>query len=605
MDVLQDSWEVDVSFDTQRLVRNWLDLDRNPVTRSEIVALANGGNENELKARLSTRMAFGTAGLRSKMGAGYTRMNDLTVIQTTQGLCCYLLEKFGVDACKNRGVVVGYDSRHNSHRFARLVVTVFVSKDFKVRLFSKYTPTPYTAYAVKKYGALAGVMVTASHNPKEYNGYKVYWDNGAQIIPPLDSGIAASIEGNLRPWATSWDDGVVDRHPNVVDPLHDIIRSYGEDLRPSCSKYEMNKTTSLRFTYTPMHGVGAEAVKDAFKVFGLPDYIPVAEQIDADPEFPTVKYPNPEEGEGALLLAMKEADRHGSCIILATDPDADRLAVAERDQSSGHWRIFTGNEVGTLLGWWAFTTYKERRPHFDGSKVHMLASTVSSKLLKSMAEVEGFQFQETLTGFKWMGNVSFQLLQKGHEVLFAFEEAIGYMFGTSVLDKDGVSAAAVMAECAVWLYANGKTFASQLEACYQRYGRFVSEVSYFICESKETIRELFHNLRAEKKYPTTCGGEKIISVVDLTVGYDSSRPPHFQPVLPVDSDSQMIQFVLDSCIFTLRTSGTEPKIKYYVEMATKPGSTTSEQEVKKRLKHIVKAIVDELLQPERYGLLAR
>jgi phosphomannomutase len=253
-----------------------------------------------------------------------------------------------------------------------------------------------------------------------------------------------------------------------------------------------------------MHGVGYPFVQQAFEAFHLPPPVPVTLQVEPDPDFPTVVYPNPEEGRSALDLAMETADRHGHVIIIANDPDADRLALAEKQPGNGvkdsYWRVFTGNEIGAILGWWALDNYKmKKKDQFDGSKVHMISTAVSSKILKSMADIEGFQFQETLTGFKWMGNISHDLIERGEEVLFAFEEAIGFMFGSMVLDKDGVSSAAVVGEMAGYLYRNGRSFASLLDDVYTKYGRVLSHNSYFICNSKDTISELFENLRKNKK----------------------------------------------------------------------------------------------------------
>lgn len=594
----------------QRLVDEWMELDKNPVTRKEIQKLASQGEVSRLEQCLGSRMTFGTAGLRAKMAAGYTFMNELTIIQTSQGLCKYL-QAAGENGYERRRILIGFDARHNSLRFAQLSTSIFINGGFEVFLFSKPTPTPFVAYGVRKLGCVCGVMITASHNPKEYNGYKVFWSNGAQIIPPHDKGIAEAIEQNLVPWPKSWDTSVVvggseEGGSAAVDPLPEVWESYCSDLLLSCYRRQENPSTPLRFTYTPMHGVGAEAMTDAFRMFGLPAFTPVPEQIEPDPEFPTVKFPNPEEGKSALELAMRSADAVGSTVILANDPDADRLAIAEKNPSTGRWRVFSGNEIGSLMGWWAFENYRRAHPDYDGKKVHMFASTVSSKFLRSMAEVEGFQFQETLTGFKWMGNIAHEHMLRGEDVLFAYEEAIGFMFGSSVLDKDGVSAAVVMAEFATWLHAKNATFGSHLEEMYLRYGRFISEVSYFICECKDSIKALFNRLRKDRKYPTTCGGVKVLSVVDLTIGYDSSRPPDYKPVLPIDPNTQLITFTLENgCVFTLRTSGTEPKVKYYVEVCSPPGTPVPEEELRVTLNKMVDAIVEEFLQPQVFGLLPR
>ncbi|KAG5848064.1 hypothetical protein ANANG_G00094430 [Anguilla anguilla] len=280
-------------------------------------------------------------------------------------------------------------------------------------------------------------MVTASHNPKQDNGYKVYWDNGAQIIPPHDTGIASAIEESLEPWPQAWEDQLVRDSPLVKDPLQDIQREYFLAIQDVCFHRSINKSSEVKFVHTSVHGVGHAFVQSAFQAFDLRPPFAVPEQKEPDPEFPTVKYPNPEEGEGVLTLSFALADKEGATVVLANDPDADRLAVAEKQQS-GQWRVFSGNELGALLGWWLFRCWRQKFPEPSKVKdVYMLASTVSSKILRAIALKQGFHFEETLTGFKWMGNRAKQLLDQGRTVLFAFEEAIGYMCCPAVLDKDG------------------------------------------------------------------------------------------------------------------------------------------------------------------------
>ncbi|MCL4141056.1 UNVERIFIED_CONTAM: hypothetical protein GTU68_016705 [Idotea baltica] len=275
-----------------------------------------------------SRLLFGTAGLRGRMGAGYACMNDLVIIQTSQGLGKYL-----VSVCpeaKTNGIVIGYDSRHNSHRFARLAASAFLMCGIPVYLLGKICPTPFVPFTVMQFKASAGVMVTASHNPKEDNGYKVYWNNGAQIIPPHDTGIQQSIEDNLKPFDGVWDIEKAETSPKLSDPIEEISQKYFAALSSSMLDKDMNFETPLSFTVTAMHGVGHDYMVKAFEVCKFKPLIPVKEQMVPDPEFPTVKFPNPEEGKSALDLSFKTANQHNCSIILANDPDADRLAVAEK-----------------------------------------------------------------------------------------------------------------------------------------------------------------------------------------------------------------------------------------------------------------------------------
>ncbi|GFO18335.1 phosphoglucomutase-2 [Plakobranchus ocellatus] len=302
-------------------------------TREAIKKLLDAKDFVELRRLLMHRMEFGTAGLRTRMGPGNSQMNDLTIIQTTQGLVKYLKET--LPDSTHKGVVVGFDGRHNSHKWSKIVATICVNADIPVYLFERFCPTPYVAFALRTFDASCGIMITASHNPKEDNGYKVYWDNGAQIIPPHDVGISEAINKSLQPMESSWDTSVLKNESKkslIINPMDDVIQKYNEAALAICYTRETNSECPVRFTYTAMHGVGHEFVCHTMKAFDFQDLIPVVEQVKVDPDFPTVKYPNPEEGEGALKLAMETADKNRSKVILANDPDADRLAVAEKTE---------------------------------------------------------------------------------------------------------------------------------------------------------------------------------------------------------------------------------------------------------------------------------
>lgn len=340
---------------------------------------------------------------------------------------------------------------------------------------------------------------------------------------------------------------------------------------------DINEEAQLKIVYTAMHGVGYPFVEHGFKVSKLKPLHAVMEQRDPDPEFPTVKFPNPEEGKSCLVLSIKLAEDVGSDLILANDPDADRLAVAERNTQTSQWRVFNGNELGSLLGWWAIHYYKEKNPGADLKNCYVLASTVSSKMLRTMSCKDGFNFDETLTGFKWMGNRSVELMEAGKDVLFAFEEAIGFMFSPAVLDKDGVSAAAHLATLASFLKMKENLSLSQkLDQLYTTYGYHFSINSYFLCYDPVKIVRIFERIRNwEGKtgaYPPFIldGKYKIESIRDLTTGVDTSMEDG-KSLLPSSKSSQMITFTFENgTVITLRTSGTEPKIKYYSEYCAKP-----------------------------------
>ncbi|KAK9520355.1 hypothetical protein VZT92_020248 [Zoarces viviparus] len=593
-------------------VRRWLSWDKNRWTRAQVESLVAAGRLNDLRTRLCSRMSFGTAGLRAPMGAGFNRINDLTVIQSTQGLHSYLCRCFA--DFSSRGVVVGFDTRGqedsgcSSQRLAKLTAAVMLSRDVPVHLFSTFVPTPFVPYAVKKLGAAAGVMITASHNPKEDNGYKVYWCNGAQISSPHDQEILQSIEEQLEPWSAScWEEELVESCSLRTDPLTQINSCYMDEITSLCFHRGLNSSCPLKFVHSSFHGVGHVFVQQAFYAFGFAPPIPVPEQKDPDPNFSSVRCPNPEEGESVLELSLLLAERENARIILATDPDADRLAVAEKSDGCS-WKVFTGNELAALLGWWMFFNWKEAHPDpADTQKVYMLATTVSSKILQTFARIEGFHFEETLPGFKWIGNRIHELSKMGNNVIFAFEESIGFLCGGLVPEKDGVSSAVVVAEMAAYLHNKKLSLNQQLLNIYQTYGHHVSQTSYVVCEDPPTIQTIFCRIRnfdGEASYPKTCGGVRIVHVRDVTTGYDSSRPD-LRSVLPVTRSSHMITFTLQNgVVATLRTSGTEPKIKCYTEYCAAPG-TSEASCLEAELRRITAALLDEFLEPERNNLIRR
>ncbi|KAF8185026.1 hypothetical protein K438DRAFT_1837279 [Mycena galopus ATCC 62051] len=550
----------------ESLVSEWLRLDENEATRLEIQSLRDEGNTTELGQRMRTRIEFGTAGLRARMAAGWSCMNDLIVIQASQGLCQYVLKN--VENAASRGVVIGHDHRYNSERWAELTAAVFVHAGFKTYLHRGLVHTPMVPFTVQALRASCGIMITASHNPKDDNGYKVYWENAVQIIGPHDKGISASIKANLEP--QTWMTEQLHSHSLCMDRTQEMKDAYFFNLSSLNKSRLLNGQTKAKFVNTSMHGVSDPFVSRAFQQFGLVPFIPVKEQQKADPDFPTVTFPNPEE-KGALDLALRTADAHGAAYVLSQDPDADRFCAAEKGLS-GQWVVFTGDQLGTLFAAQALEQYKASGKPIE--KLAMIASTVSSKMLEAMAEKERFKFVECLTGFKFIGNTALNLVEQGYEVPFGYEEAIGFMFGDRIRDKDGVAATVSFVELIVSLTNQGKTVHSYLEELYQRYGYFQTLNSYFVCKDPSTIDKIFERLRnyrsdAQPAYPQDIAGLAITSVVDLTTGYDSTNPPTYKPSLPLSS-GHMIQFRAKKedgtkVVLTTRTSGTEPKIKYYIE----------------------------------------
>lgn len=578
--------------DIKEIAEEWLRLDQDKSTADEISKLLAQGNIDELEKRLRNRIAFGTAGLRGPMQAGFACMNSLTVIQASQGLAAYLL-KTERDV-KRRGVVIGRDARHNSEKFAKLTAAAFVAKGIRVWWYEIPTHTPLVPFGVQEMNAAAGVMITASHNPAQDNGYKVYWSNGCQIIPPHDSGIAEAILENLEP--VTWDTSVVDDDSLLVEGSLGLVRdNYFRAIRAAARPEDrpVSYDKGLKFVYTPLHGVGLTPMTLCMENLGLVSQMTVVEaQAKADPDFPTVKFPNPEE-KGALDLAMETADAASISLILASDPDADRLAVAEK--VAGTWHIFTGNELGLLIGGYMFERYPEAKPR---EKLAMLASTVSSRALHALSVKEGFHFTETLTGFKWLGNVALDLESQGYDVVYAFEEALGYMMPQTVHDKDSITAAAVFLTAASHWSCQDLTPYAKLQQMYEYLGYFEDANTYLVSPSSVVTTAVFTAIRAlGAPHPSQIGSRRITRWRDLTTGYDSKSEDHV-PDLPVDKSSQMITCELEGGgRFTVRGSGTEPKIKLYIECVGE-----SSEIAKKGAEEILGDLLREWFRPEENGL---
>lgn len=496
-------------------------------------------------------LTFGTAGLRARMGAGFSRLNCLTIVQTSQGLADYILKNVSGSAAA--GIVVGYDARHHSKKFAELAAMVFTTKGIKVWWYEDLAHTPMVPFGVKLLQAAAGIMVTASHNPAEDNGYKVYGSNGCQINSPADAYVAAAILDNLEP--VTWTKQ--EESPLKTAILPYVKSKYLEIVGQTAGELTSKSTNSFEFVYTPMHGVGLEYLMGALNQVGITESMTVVEkQARPDPDFPTVKYPNPEE-KGALDLAMSTADERGIRLILANDPDADRFAAAEKIEEQ--WHQFTGDQVGVLLAYYLFV----EKVGNANSTVFMLTSAVSSQMLSKIASDEGFSAAETLTGFKWLGNCALDLQKKGNHVLFAYEEALGYMIPDVVHDKDGIIAAIIfLRACAKW-----DSPWAMLQRLYQKYGYFETVNTYWRSPDIATTQKIFAKVRSRgEPFPASVGDRKVVRWRDLTMAFDSATDDHV-PVLPSSEKSQMITCWLGKTAddqgvrFTIRASGTEPKIK--------------------------------------------
>ncbi|MFH8977232.1 phospho-sugar mutase [Streptomyces sp. NPDC017890] len=500
--------------------RAWLAEDPDADTRAELARLIDAEDHAELTARFSGTLQFGTAGLRGELGAGPMRMNRAVVIRAAAGLAAYLKELGHTDGL----VVVGYDARHKSEDFARDTAAVMTGAGLRAAVLPRPLPTPVLAFAVRHLGAVAGVEVTASHNPPRDNGYKVYLGDGSQIVPPADAGIAAEIDAVRslndvpRP-ETGWqtlDDSVLDAYLARTD----AVLSEGSPR-------------TARTVYTAMHGVGKDTLLAAFARAGFPEPVLVAEQADPDPDFPTVAFPNPEE-PGAMDLAFAKARETDPDLVIANDPDADRLAVAVQDGAD--WRMLRGDEVGALLA-----------AHLvgRGARGTFAESIVSSSLLGRIAGKAGLPYEETLTGFKWIARVE--------GLRYGYEEALGYCVDPEgVRDKDGITAALLITELASTLKEEGRTLLDLLDDLAVEHGLHATDQLSVRVEDLSVIAAAMRRLR--ERPPADLAGLPVTDAQDLTRGTDTLPP------------TDGLRYTLDGARVIVRPSGTEPKLKCYLEV---------------------------------------
>ena len=545
--------------DLRQRAERWIRDDPDPRTREELQALLAQPDlgTTDLEDRFAGSLEFGTAGLRGVLGAGPNRMNRAVVARATWGLAQELLAR--VPRATERGVVVGGDARRMSRELSEDTAAILAAAGIKVLLFREPVPTPLVGFAVKRLSAAAGVVVTASHNPPEYNGYKVYWENAAQIVPPIDAGIAAAIErapaGRDVP-RPSLDE--LRARGLVSDAPADMERAYLDAIL-ALSVHPGEGDRSIGIVYTPMHGVGDALLRRALAEGGFPNVTSVPEQQKPDGAFPTVAFPNPEE-KGAMDLSFALAKKTGAHLIMANDPDADRLAVAVPE--GGGWRQLTGNQVGTLLGHYLLT----ERPAASRPRA-VLASLVSAPLLGRIAATLGVRYEETLTGFKWIANRAMDLERDGLEFVFGYEEALGYCVGDVVRDKDGISAALLAAEMTAVLRKRGKTLLDELDEIARRWGVFTSSqvnVTRKGASGVAAIRAMMNGLRASP--PRKVAEDDVVSVAD----YDARTRTDMRTgaVIPLTLPrSNVLAFDLASgSRIIARPSGTEPKAKFYFDV---------------------------------------
>ncbi|EAP94490.1 phospho-sugar mutase [Vibrio splendidus] len=551
---------------------NWLARDPDPRTREELQHLIDEGMHDELEDRFTQRLEFGTAGLRGKVGCGPNRMNRLVIQETATGLGHYLIEH--VANASIRGVVVGYDGRLDSKQFAIDTASVLTALGIKVYLTSDVAATPIVAFGIEHFNAAAAVVVTASHNPPEYNGFKVYWENGAQIIPPHDAGIAGEIDiASTKPIPLmSLSDA--ETQGKLVWLTEGYYQTYRAAINQSPYVNNALESANTTITYTAMHGVGAKMAEDLLHDAGFHKVFSVAEQREPDGNFPTVNFPNPEE-KGAMDLVVNLAKSVDADIACANDPDADRFAVAVRTDDTARtddasYKMLTGDQVGVL-----FAHYLLSKPHTKNQLVGN--SIVSSTLLEKVAQSHGATYFQTLTGFKWLANIGMQLENEQNEFLFAYEEALGYTIGTQVRDKDGLSAIVVFAQLVEELKSQGRTVWDLLAQISFEHGVHTNAQRSIALDPDSP--SIGSKLRAAQ--PKAINGVAISVIEDLQSSLRFVIGGNTEAINLPSSDV-LIYHLEDGTRIIVRPSGTEPKVKVYYETVTKFEGTETYEDTRLR-----------------------
>lgn len=557
---------------TRWIESNFIDED----TKKELIKIKD--NKKEIEDRFYKNLEFGTAGLRGIIGAGTNRMNKYTVSKATQGLANYIIKNNG----QNKGVAIAYDSRHMSKEFSEITANCLNANGIKTYVFESLRPVPELSYTVRKLGCIAGVMITASHNPSKYNGYKVYWDDGAQVVPPHDKGIINEVN-KIEKYE---DAKIINKDEAIKKRLYNIIGKevddcYIEELKKlSLNPNIIKEQKDLKIVYTPLHGTGRKPVQRILKEIGFENVYTVSEQEEPDGDFPTVDYPNPED-KNAFRLALELAQNKNADIVLATDPDADRLGVYAKDSKTGKYMSFTGNMSGMLIAEYILSQRKEKGIlHSNGA---LITSIVSTDLSKAIGKEYNLKVFEVLTGFKYIGEKIRQFEEsKDYTYEFGFEESYGCLIGTYARDKDAIAAVMMLCEAAAYYKSKGLTLWDQMLNIYKKYGYYKEDIMSLTLEGAdgaEKIKEILNNLRTNPllkiwKYKVLefrdYKEEKIINMLTK----DEKKPQ-----LP---NSNVLYYELENnCWCCVRPSGTEPKIKFYIGVKEK-----TEEEADNAIKQI-------------------
>ena len=569
---------------TLATINEWLNGNYDQTTKDEIQSLIDSESATELTDSFYRNLEFGTGGLRGIMGAGSNRINKYTIGTATQGLANYLLNKYPGEKVK---VAIAHDSRNNSDYFAGITADVFSANGIHVYFFKALRPTPELSFAIRELGCRSGVMLTASHNPKEYNGYKAYGADGGQFTSPDDTMVMDEV-AKIK----SIDEVKFERNDSLVELIgEEIDQLYLDKITAlSVSPEAIQRQKDLKIVYSPIHGTGITLVPQALAQFGFTNLTLVEEQSTPDGNFPTVVYPNPEEKE-ALTLALKKAQDIDADLVLATDPDADRVGIAVKN-NDGEFVLLNGNQTGSLLINYLLTAWDEKGK-LDGNQ-YIVKTIVTSNLIEAIAKAKNVTYYNTLTGFKWIGQLMTSL--EGKETFIGGgEESYGYLIGELVRDKDAIVSCAFIAEMTAFYKDKGSSLYDALLDMYVEYGLYKEELVSITKKGKsgaEEIKAMMDKFRNNP--PQSLGGSKVATLKDYELGFetDLASGEKKQLELPV---SDVLQFITeDGSIVSARPSGTEPKIKFYCSVNTPLKDKSAFKETDQQLDDKIKSVMKDL-----------
>jgi phosphoglucomutase len=561
----------------------WLGNEFNEETRKEVAEMLEK-DEKKLIDAFYQDLEFGTGGLRGIMGAGTNRMNIYTLGMATQGLSNYIIKQ-----CGNKGisVAIAHDCRNNSRLFAESAADIFSANGFDVYLFEALRPTPELSFAIRHFKCQSGVVITASHNPPEYNGYKAYWNDGGQVVAPHDEAIIEEVR-KIKSVKEIKFEGKKDKIRIIGKETDDLFLS--EVLKMSHNPEIIKKYSDMPIVYTPIHGTGVTLIPPALKLFGFKNIISVPEQDKVDGNFPTVKSPNPEE-PGALKMAIEKAMETGAELVMASDPDADRLGIACRNKK-GEFILLNGNQTCVLLTYYILSQYREKNK-FKGNEF-IIKTIVTTYLLDTIAEKHKVECFNVLTGFKFFAEL-IRNLEGRKKYIGGGEESYGFLPGDYVRDKDAVASCALMAEAAAWAKSRGKTLYEMLIDIYLEHGLYKEKLVNIVRKGADGAREIRDMMKGYRTNPPKMiNNSRVVTINDYDSLYSTDCLTGKKTKIDLQKSDVLQFFLEDGSKISVRPSGTEPKIKFYFSVNTKLVSLEKFDETEKFLDHRIAAIVNDM-----------